>query len=63
MKENGLDEPEVIQIVWLSVIGTVDLINARPDQVEIQALRTIKVILFLFSVSIYLFFLHKHHPK
>ncbi|KAI7860612.1 armadillo-type protein [Circinella umbellata] len=42
MKENGLDEPEVIQIVWLSVIGTVDLINARPDQVEIQALRAIK---------------------
>ncbi|KAI9479491.1 armadillo-type protein [Zychaea mexicana] len=42
MKENGLNEPEAIQIVWMSVLGTIDLINARPDQVEIQALRAIK---------------------
>ncbi|KAI9276799.1 armadillo-type protein [Phascolomyces articulosus] len=42
MKENSLNEPEVIQIVWMAVIGTVDLINARPDQVEIQTLRAIK---------------------
>ncbi|KAI8148699.1 armadillo-type protein [Fennellomyces sp. T-0311] len=42
MKEHKLNEPEVIQIVWMSVMGTVDLINARADQVEMQALRAIK---------------------
>lgn len=46
MKENKISEPEMIQIIWMAVISTVDVINARPDQVEVQALRAIKVCLF-----------------
>ncbi|CDS03997.1 hypothetical protein LRAMOSA06952 [Lichtheimia ramosa] len=42
MKENKISEPEMIQIIWMAVISTVDVINARPDQVEVQALRAIK---------------------
>lgn len=56
MKENKISEPEMIQIIWMAVISTVDVINARPDQVEVQALRAIKVCLsfhpwFLLSFS------------
>ncbi|KAI8368259.1 armadillo-type protein [Radiomyces spectabilis] len=40
-KEAGLSEQEVIQIAWSAVLLTVDLINARPDQVESQALRAV----------------------
>lgn len=42
MKENGLTEPEVIPIIWMATLGTLDLMNARPDQVEMQILRAIK---------------------
>lgn len=48
MKDNKISEPEMIQIIWMAVISTVDVINARPDQVEVQALRAIKVCLFFF---------------
>lgn len=43
MKGAQLTEPEVAPIVWSAIIGTLDLINARPDQVESQVLRVIKV--------------------
>ncbi|ORZ02313.1 armadillo-type protein [Syncephalastrum racemosum] len=42
MKGAQLTEPEVAPIVWSAIIGTLDLINARPDQVESQVLRVIK---------------------
>ncbi|KAG0175567.1 hypothetical protein DFQ28_008854 [Apophysomyces sp. BC1034] len=40
-KDAGLSEPEIIQIVWAAVLSTIDLINARPDQLEIQTMRTL----------------------
>lgn len=55
MKDNKISEPEMIQIIWMAVISTVDVINARPDQVEVQALRAIKVCLFSSSFVFIIF--------
>ncbi|KAG0993726.1 hypothetical protein G6F28_006418 [Rhizopus arrhizus] len=41
MKEASLTEAEVVPIIWQSVMSTVDVMDARPDQVESQVLRAI----------------------
>ncbi|CAO3662123.1 unnamed protein product [Rhizopus microsporus] len=41
MKEAGLNEAEVVPIIWQSIISTLDTMNARPDQLESQVLRAI----------------------
>ncbi|KAI8331702.1 armadillo-type protein [Chlamydoabsidia padenii] len=40
-KEAGLDEADLIPIVWSAIVDSVDLINTRPDQVEAQVLRVL----------------------
>ncbi|KAI8093523.1 armadillo-type protein [Halteromyces radiatus] len=38
-KDAGLDESDVIPIIWTAIIDSVDLMNTRPDQVESSVLR------------------------
>ncbi|CAO3594049.1 unnamed protein product [Absidia cylindrospora] len=40
-KEAGLDESDIIPIIWMAMVDSVDLINTRPDQVEAQVLRVL----------------------
>ncbi|KAI9029009.1 armadillo-type protein [Phycomyces nitens] len=40
-KDAGLVESEIIQIIWVAILSTLDLINARPDQVEAQTFRAL----------------------
>ncbi|CAO3589979.1 unnamed protein product [Absidia cylindrospora] len=40
-KDAGLEEAEIIPIIWLAILDSVDLMNTRPDQVEPQVLRTL----------------------
>ncbi|KAI8338995.1 armadillo-type protein [Chlamydoabsidia padenii] len=40
-KEAGLDESDLIPIIWSAIVASLDVINTRPDQVEAQVLRVL----------------------
>jgi hypothetical protein len=41
--KNGLSEQDAIQMTWTAVIDNVDLLNARPDQIEQTVMGYLKV--------------------
>jgi hypothetical protein len=41
VKDAGLTEAETVPIIWQSITGIVDLMDARPDQIESQVVRAI----------------------
>ncbi|ORZ24054.1 armadillo-type protein [Absidia repens] len=40
-KEAGLDESDLIPIIWMAIVDSVDLMNTRPDQVEAHVVRAL----------------------
>lgn len=41
--KGGLTEQDAIQMIWVAIIDSVDLLNARPDQVEQKIIGFLKV--------------------